>query len=187
MGIPLDDSPVLLPAGSSLHYQGTTRMGPADDGTSVCDRDSRVWNVHGLWVAGNNVIPTATACNPTLTSVAVAVRGARALVDTWRRRPIRRRYPLADPASAAHLAIPAGRALGVCPASRRSCAQGGVRPPGPPGIARTGVRSPCGVRAFGPVCARAPMSHGSPNTRTSLSKNTTARCPGRVPAARRPA
>ncbi|MEU1056929.1 GMC family oxidoreductase [Streptomyces sp. NPDC005876] len=80
VGIPLDDSPVLLPAGSSLHYQGTTRMGPADDGTSVCDRDSRVWNVHGLWVAGNNVIPTATACNPTLTSVALAVRGARALV-----------------------------------------------------------------------------------------------------------
>ncbi|GHE93869.1 GMC oxidoreductase [Streptomyces fumanus] len=81
VGIPLDDSPVLLPAGSSLHYQGTTRMGPADDGTSVCDTHSRVWNIHGLWLAGNNVIPTATACNPTLTSVALAVRGARALVE----------------------------------------------------------------------------------------------------------
>jgi choline dehydrogenase-like flavoprotein len=81
VGIPLDDSPVRLPAGSSLHYQGTTRMGPVDDGTSVCDPHSRVWNVRGLWVAGNNVIPTATACNPTLTSVALAVRGARALVD----------------------------------------------------------------------------------------------------------
>ncbi|MFD0392668.1 GMC oxidoreductase [Streptomyces nogalater] len=56
-------------------------MGPADDGTSVCDSHSRVWNIRGLWVAGNNVIPTATACNPTLTSVALAVRGARALLD----------------------------------------------------------------------------------------------------------
>ncbi|MGW4027057.1 GMC oxidoreductase, partial [Streptomyces sp. NPDC005009] len=80
VGVPLDDSPVLLPAGSSLHYQGTTRMGPADDGTSVCDSHSRVWNTRGLWVAGNNVIPTATACNPTLTSVALAVRGACALL-----------------------------------------------------------------------------------------------------------
>nr|WP_205614943.1 GMC oxidoreductase [Streptomyces harenosi] len=81
VGVPLDDSPLLLPAGSSLHYQGTTRMGPADDGTSVCDSHSRVWNTRGLWVAGNNVIPTATACNPTLTSVALAVRGARALLE----------------------------------------------------------------------------------------------------------
>ncbi|MGW2169552.1 GMC oxidoreductase [Streptomyces sp. NPDC001705] len=81
VGVPLDDSPVLLPAGSSLHYQGTTRVGPADDGTSVCDSHSRVWNTRGLWVAGNNVIPTATACNPTLTFVALAVRGARALLD----------------------------------------------------------------------------------------------------------
>ncbi|GHH20084.1 GMC family oxidoreductase [Streptomyces rubradiris] len=81
VGVPLDAGPLLLPAGSSLHYQGTTRMGPADDGTSVCDSHSRVRNTRGLWVAGNNVIPTAAACNPTLTSVALAVRGARALLD----------------------------------------------------------------------------------------------------------
>ena len=83
LGVPLNGTPpALLPAGSSLHYQGTTRMGPADDGTSVCDSHSRVWGLTGLWVAGNNVIPTATACNPTLTSVALAVRGARALATT---------------------------------------------------------------------------------------------------------
>ena len=29
--------PTLVPPGSSLHYQGTTRMGEADDGKSVCD------------------------------------------------------------------------------------------------------------------------------------------------------
>jgi len=54
-------------------------MGPADDGTSVCDPHSRVWGVPGLFLAGNGLIPTANSCNPTLTSVAIAVRGAGAL------------------------------------------------------------------------------------------------------------
>ncbi|WP_125130645.1 GMC oxidoreductase [Microbacterium sp. 10M-3C3] len=71
--------PRLLPAGSSLHYQGTTRIGQADDGTSVADAYSRVWGVENLWVGGNGTIPTATTVNPTLMSVAIAVRGARAL------------------------------------------------------------------------------------------------------------
>jgi choline dehydrogenase-like flavoprotein len=79
IGEPLGDDPVMLPTGASLHYQGTVRMGPVDDGTSVCSPNSEVWGVHGLYVAGNGVIPTATACNPTLTSVAIAVRGARHL------------------------------------------------------------------------------------------------------------
>ena len=54
-------------------------MGPVDDGNSVCDRHSRVWGTENLYVAGNGVIPTSTACNPTLTSVALAVIGAREL------------------------------------------------------------------------------------------------------------
>ncbi|GAB2844972.1 GMC oxidoreductase [Microbacterium insulae] len=77
VGEPIGDRPFTMPFGASLHYQGTTRMGPADDGRSVCGPDSEVWGVRGLFVAGNGVIPTATACNPTLTSVALAVRGAR--------------------------------------------------------------------------------------------------------------
>jgi len=79
VGEPLDEKPFTLPLGASLHYQGTTRMGTADDGESVCDPYGEVWSVPGLFVAGNGVIPTATACNPTLTSVALAVRGAREL------------------------------------------------------------------------------------------------------------
>ncbi|XAZ31844.1 GMC oxidoreductase [Paenarthrobacter ureafaciens] len=51
-------------------------MGLEDDGESVCSPDSEVWGVSGLFVAGNGVIPTPTACNPTLTAVALAVRGA---------------------------------------------------------------------------------------------------------------
>lgn len=75
LGRPLtNDRPFLLPSGSSLHYQGTVRMGEQDDGQSVCDSHSRVWGYRNLFVGGNGVIPTSTACNPTITSVALAVR-----------------------------------------------------------------------------------------------------------------
>lgn len=74
-------SPRLLPNGSSLHYMGTMRTGEHDDGTSVADPYSRVWGTRNLFVGGNALIPTANTMNPTLMSVAIAVRGARALVD----------------------------------------------------------------------------------------------------------
>jgi pyranose oxidase len=71
--------PRLMPNGSSLHYQGTMRMGETDDGSCVADPWSRVWGYANLVVGGNGLIPTATAVNPTLTSVALAIRGARRL------------------------------------------------------------------------------------------------------------
>jgi len=75
-----NELPTLLPAGRSLHYQGTMRMGRQDDGTSVCDSFSRVWAFENLFLGGNGVIPTATACNPTLTTVALAARSAEHVV-----------------------------------------------------------------------------------------------------------
>ncbi|MDL4821088.1 GMC oxidoreductase [Actinomadura opuntiae] len=71
--------PDLLPAGSSLHYQGSVRMGAVDDGTSICDDRGRVWGYRNLFIGGNGVIPTATACNPTLTAVALVVRSVEAM------------------------------------------------------------------------------------------------------------
>lgn len=74
-----DADSALLAAGSSLHYTGTVRMGPADDGTSVCDTDGRIWGMDNVYVAGNGVVPTPLACNSTLTGMITAVRAARAL------------------------------------------------------------------------------------------------------------
>jgi len=76
--------PRLLPNGSSLHYMGTMRMGDTDDGASVADPYSRVWGTENLVVGGNALIPTANTMNPTLTSVALAVRGARKAVEALR-------------------------------------------------------------------------------------------------------
>lgn len=84
VGEPLGDRPFTMPLGASLHYQGATRMGETDDGRSVCGPDSEVWEAPGVFVAGNNVIPTATACNPTLTSVALSIRGARRIAQLLR-------------------------------------------------------------------------------------------------------
>jgi choline dehydrogenase-like flavoprotein len=80
IGNPLFPEPLLLPPGSSLHYQGTYRLGDQDDGSNVCDPTCRVWGVKNLFLGGNGLIPTETACNPTLTNVALATIGAEEIV-----------------------------------------------------------------------------------------------------------
>lgn len=75
----------LMPPGTSLHYEGTTRMGEKNDGTSVCDSFSQVWEFDNLFVGGNGVIPVATTSNPTLTSVAMAVRACEKIVNKLKR------------------------------------------------------------------------------------------------------
>ncbi|MFM2352349.1 MAG: hypothetical protein RL096_830, partial [Actinomycetota bacterium] len=79
IGTPLGNGPITMPPGSSLHYLGTVRMGQSNDGTSVCDQDSKIWGFENLYVGGNGVIPTETAGNPTPTSMAFAIKAARAV------------------------------------------------------------------------------------------------------------
>lgn len=75
--------PRFMPIGSSLHITGTIRMGPDTDTnseTSVVDTYGAVRGKSNLWLGGNGVIDKGTACNPTLTSVALAVRSSRKIM-----------------------------------------------------------------------------------------------------------
>lgn len=76
---PATESRRLAP-GTSLHQTGTARMGLVDDGSSVCDIETRVWGFGNLLLAGNAVVPTALRANSTLTGAVSAVRAARAAV-----------------------------------------------------------------------------------------------------------
>ncbi len=75
-----DGGQTLMPPGTSLHYEGSTRMGIENDGESVCDTYAKVWGFDNLFVGGNGVIPIATASNPTQTIVALAVRSSEQVI-----------------------------------------------------------------------------------------------------------
>jgi len=71
--------PQFMEPGLALHITGTTRIGK-DPKESVANPESRVHEFYNLWVGGNGCIPDATASNPTRTSVAIAIKGANALI-----------------------------------------------------------------------------------------------------------
>ncbi|KAJ7700609.1 hypothetical protein B0H14DRAFT_2648707 [Mycena olivaceomarginata] len=48
---------------------------------SVADHSSRVHGFTNLWVGGNGCIPDSTVCNPTITSVTIALKGAEAVIQ----------------------------------------------------------------------------------------------------------
>lgn len=78
--------PIVLASGSSLHHQGTYRMGDTPDAEdSVCDPYSKVWGMENFYLGGNGIIPTSTACNPTLTSVTLAIRACEEILKGWHR------------------------------------------------------------------------------------------------------
>ncbi|KAF9265018.1 pyranose 2-oxidase [Marasmius fiardii PR-910] len=73
-------NPQFMDPGLALHITGTTRIG-TDHKTSVADPSSRVHGIKNLWVGGNGCIPDSMGCNPTLTSVMIALKGAGAVLD----------------------------------------------------------------------------------------------------------
>ncbi|MFI9772957.1 GMC oxidoreductase [Streptomyces sp. NPDC052415] len=77
--------PQFLTPGLPLHIAGTTRMGSGEEKeavrTSVVSPDSQVWGFDNLWLGGNGLHPFGNAGNPTLTSVAMAVRAAKDILS----------------------------------------------------------------------------------------------------------
>ncbi|WP_082614678.1 GMC oxidoreductase [Paenibacillus sp. Soil787] len=61
--------------GEEIHEMGTCRMGN-DSRNAAVNRYGEVFGISGLFVADNSVIPASGASNPTLTTVALAIRTA---------------------------------------------------------------------------------------------------------------
>lgn len=77
-------APTMGLPGTSEHLCGTTRMGTADDGTSVTDPHGRVWGLDNLYLGGNNLLSDPNSCNPTLQTVAIALHTSDHLLESIR-------------------------------------------------------------------------------------------------------
>lgn len=65
----------IMPPGADNHEAGTCRMGD-DPATSATNRYGQIHGISGLYIADNSVLPSIGAANPTLSTVALAIRTA---------------------------------------------------------------------------------------------------------------
>ncbi|MGM0874742.1 MAG: GMC oxidoreductase [Bacillota bacterium] len=70
----------IKPPGSDYHEAGTCRMGE-NPLTSSTNRYGQIHNVPGLYVADNSILPSMGGVNPTLSTVALALRTADYIVN----------------------------------------------------------------------------------------------------------
>lgn len=70
--------PQFVAPGLPVHVTGTTSMG-RDAETSVVNQHSQVWGIENLYLGGNGLLSRGSASNPTLTSVALAIRATEHL------------------------------------------------------------------------------------------------------------
>lgn len=80
IGLTMHGKPCLMPPGIEYHESGTCRMGD-NQATSVTNRYCQMHNISGLYVADTSVLPSIGAANPTLTTVAVAIRTADYIIQ----------------------------------------------------------------------------------------------------------
>ena len=73
-------APTFFGPGWSTHLMGSCRMGPKNDGTSCVDTFGKLWGYDNIYVAGNAVFAVSNAGNPTLATVAMALRCADAII-----------------------------------------------------------------------------------------------------------
>jgi choline dehydrogenase-like flavoprotein len=73
-------APTFFGPGWSTHLMGSCRMGPKEDETSCVDTFGKLWGYDNIYVAGNAVFAVSNAGNPTLTTVAMALRCADAII-----------------------------------------------------------------------------------------------------------
>ncbi|NOU90600.1 GMC family oxidoreductase [Paenibacillus sp. LMG 31460] len=78
-GLSLDSPPQLTPPGNDNHEAGTCRMGD-NPATSVTNRFGQVHGIAGLYIADNSILNLTSPANPTLTTVALAIRTADHIV-----------------------------------------------------------------------------------------------------------